>query len=222
MDVTTLLNEYHFRAGLNVRQVAYIGEQNALRATAPHSESTLDILHYLHQKDGIVWDHEHPAAFVADFVTSGQFLPGARLRPSLSEEDKTLFPTICKNVLGNHIGIHAITDKIGKKLFIPTYDESESHLFYISDNGEARRLDKAVAKNGGFSIESESETILLEMKKSSPAKVKGETIKRITTFILGEVAPAIRHHKAKELLNKTLNTLPQIPTPKGVSPAIKI
>lgn len=222
MDVTPILDQYAKQSTANPKQVDFVGPMNALSLSPMESEHTLDILAYLSATHELTWKDNHPFSHLASLVATGNYHSGTPLRAALEKEDQAILPLVCKNVMGKNIAIHAAVDKQGKQAFLPVYDENDTHLFYISEAGEPRRLDRAAAEKSGFTLHSESNDTLEAMRASAPEKVKADQVRRVTTFILGEIAPALRLHKGREMLEKTLKTLPQLQRPGPDAPARKI
>ena len=215
MDVTRILNEHNNMSPLTKKQVGYVGVDNALFLYPEENERIMDIVSYLKANDGgITWDEAHPLSFLAEYVHNGKHHSGTPSKLLINKTEGVLMPLVCKNVLGKNIQIHTIKSKGKSNMFIPVYDETEKHIFYISDTGEARRLDKEHAAKNGFEIVGESLEAIKEMKNSLPTKPNEDTIKRISAFIIGSVAPSIRIHKGREALARTLAKVPQMPAPK--------
>ena len=214
MDVTRILNGHNNMSSLTKKQVGYVGVDNALFLYPEENERIMDIVSYLKANDGgITWDEAHPLSFLAEYVHNGKHHSDAPFQIKINKSEGELIPLVCKNVLGKNIQIYTIKTKGKSNTFIPVYDETEKHIFYISDTGEARRLDKEQAAKNGFDIEGESLEGIKEMKSSIVAKTKESEIKRVSAFIIGSVAPLIRIHKGRDALSKTLAKVPQMPTP---------
>ncbi len=215
MDVTRILNDHNNMSPLTKKQVGYVGVDNAFFLYPEENERIMDIVSYLKANDGVItWDESHPLSFLAEYVHNGKHHAGAPSKLQINKSEGAFVPLVCKNVLGKNIQIHTIKSKGKGNIFIPVYDETEKHIFYISDTGESRRLDKEHAAKNGFEIVGESLEGIKEMKNSPPNQPNESTIKRISAFIIGSVAPSIRINKGREALARTLAKVPQIPTPK--------
>jgi len=215
MDITHVLNSHNGMSPSLRKQVVYVGAENALFLYPEENERIMDIISHLKGRvPNLTWDEKHPLYFLAEYVQIGNHHAGAPSKLQINKSEGALIPLVCKNVLGKNIQIHTIKSKGKNNIFIPVYDKTEKHIFYISESGEARRLDKEHAEKNGFEIVGESLEAIKEMKNSLPTKPNEDAIKRISAFIIGSVAPSIRIHKGREALARTLAKVPQMPAPK--------